>query len=109
MEKLKLVKEALEEKKAENLVILDVSSLTNIADFFVIASATSPVHARALAENLMEKVEEAGMIVDHVEGLEFGNWVLVDLSDIVVHIFTPEWRERYGLEWIWAEAKRVQI
>jgi len=107
MEKLKLIKELLEEKKAEDLVFLDVSRLTNLADYFVIASATSPTHARALADYLEEELEKRGYTVDHVEGKEYGNWILVDLIDTIVHIFTPEMREYYGLEWIWADAEKL--
>lgn len=109
MEKLKLIKETLEDKKAEDIVVLDVSGLTNIADYFVIASASSQVHARALAEHLLEKTKEQGMSVDHVEGLEQGDWILVDMLDTLVHIFTPKWREHYGIEWIWSEARRVEV
>ncbi len=109
MEKLKVIHKLLEEKKAEDIKVLDVSGVTNIADYFVIASATSPVHAKALGEYLVEKLRDHGFEVDHVEGLELGYWVLLDLLDVIVHIFTPEWRERYGLEWIWSEsAKEVQ-
>lgn len=106
MEKLKVIQNLLEDKKAEDIKVLDVSRVTNIADYFVIASASSQVHARALGEYLVEKLEERGIEVDHVEGLEFGYWVLIDLLDVIVHIFTPEWRERYGLEWIWSESAR---
>ncbi len=109
MEKLKFIKEKLENKKAENIVILDVSKLTNIADFFVVASANSPVHARAVAEHLIEEAEKVGIEIDHVEGMEFGGWILVDMLDVIVHIFTPEWREYYGIEWIWSEAERVSL
>ncbi|GAB6065053.1 ribosome silencing factor [Aquifex pyrophilus] len=109
MEKLKLIKELLENKKAENIVILDVSNLTNLADYFVIATANSPTHARALADYLEEELEKRGYTVDHVEGKEYGNWILLDLIDTIVHIFTPETREYYGLEWIWADAKRVEL
>ncbi len=109
MEKLRFIKKTLEDKKAENITLLDVSNLTNIADFFVIATASSPVHARALADYLVEEAKKRGYPVDHVEGLEFGNWILVDMIDVIVHIFTPEWREHYGIEWIWAEAERVEV
>jgi len=109
MEKLRFIKKTLEDKKAEDIVILDVSKLTNIGDFFVVATASSPVHGRALAEHLVEEAEKAGYRVDHVEGMEFGNWILVDLLDVIVHIFTPQWREYYGIEWIWAEAERVKL
>lgn len=106
MEKLKVIQSLLEDKKAEDIKVLDVSRVTNIADYFVIASASSHVHARALGEYLIEKLREKGIEVDHVEGLEFGYWVLIDLLDVIVHIFTPEWREKYGLEWIWSESAR---
>ncbi len=109
MEKLKTIKELLESKKAENLVVLDVSRLTNVADYFVVATANSTVHAKGLANYLVEEMEKRGYPPDHIEGLEFGNWILVDFIDIVVHIFTPEWRERYGIEWIWTEAGRVEL
>jgi ribosome-associated protein len=109
MEKLKFIKEILEEKKAEDIAVINVSKVTNIADYFVIATANSTVHARALAEFLVEKLEEKGWVPHHVEGLQFGNWILVDLMDVIVHIFTPEWREKYGLEWIWSEAVREEI
>ncbi len=109
MEKLRFIKEKLEDKKAQDIVILNVSRLTNIADFFVIATANSPVHARALADHLLEEAENAGMDVDHVEGMEFGGWILIDMLDVIVHIFTPEWREYYGIEWIWSEAERVRV
>ena len=106
MEKLKVIQRLLEDKKAEDIKVLDVSRVTNIADYFVIATATSPVHARALGEYLLEKLKDHGIDIDHVEGLEYGYWVLLDLLDVIVHIFTSEWRERYGLEWIWSESAR---
>ena len=109
MEKLKLIKELLESKKAEDITVLDVSSLTNIADYFVVASANSNVHAKALADYLVDEMEKRGYAVDHMEGVEFGNWILIDFLDVIVHIFTPEWREHYGIEWIWSEARRVEL
>ncbi len=109
MEKLKLIRELLESKKAEDVAILDVSKLTNIADFFVIATANSQTHARALADYLTDELAKRGYEIDHVEGAEYGNWILIDLLDVIVHILTKEWREHYGLEWIWAEARRVEV
>ncbi|RUM29860.1 MAG: ribosome silencing factor [Aquifex sp.] len=109
MEKLKLIKELLENKKAENIVVLDVSKLTNLADYFVIATANSTTHARALADYLEEELEKRGIEIDHVEGRDYGHWILIDLIDTIVHIFTPETREYYGLEWIWADAERVEV
>ncbi len=109
MEKLGLIKKLLEDKKAEDIVILDVSRLTNLADYFVIASATSTTHARALADYLEEELKKRGIEIDHIEGKDYGHWILIDLIDTIVHIFTPETREYYGLEWIWADAEKVEV
>ena len=109
MDKLALIKKLLEDKKAEDIVVLDVSKHTNIADYFVIATANSHVHARAIWEYLKEELEKAGYAVDHVEGLEYGNWVLVDLLDVIIHIFQEEWRRLYDLEWLYSGAKRVEV
>ncbi len=109
MEKLKLIKNLLEEKKAEDIVILDVSEMTNLADFFVIATANSEIHARSLAEYLEEELSKRGYPLHHIEGLESGKWILADALDIIIHIFTKDWREYYGIEWLWSEAKRVTL
>ncbi len=109
MEKLRLIKELLEDKKAEDITILDVSRLTNIADYFVIATANSPVHSKALANQIIDELEKHGFSADHVEGTDYGNWILIDFLDVVVHILTKEWREHYGLDWIWSEAERVEV
>ncbi len=109
MDKLGLIKRSLEDKKAQDIVILDVSKHTNIADYFVIATATSHVHARALADYLKEQLEKEGYFVDHVEGMDYANWILIDLIDVLVHIFQKEWREIYDLEWLYSGAKRVEV
>jgi len=109
MELLAKIVRLLEEKKAEDIVVLDVSKLTNIADYFVIASANSGVHARALAEYITESLKKEGISPDHVEGLENAYWILIDLLDIIVHIFQKEWREYYDLEWLYHTAERVQV
>ncbi len=106
---LKLIKDILEDKKAENIVILDVSKHTNIADYFVIATANSPVHARALLKHLLEELEKRQVKPDHVEGEEEAAWILVDLIDIIVHIFLKEWREYYDLEWLYSNAERLEL
>ncbi|SHK29489.1 ribosome silencing factor [Thermocrinis minervae] len=109
MDKLRIIKELLENKKAEDVVIMDVSSLTNIADYFVIASANSPTHARALADYLREELQKRDVYVDHVEGYESGEWILLDLIDVLVHIFLPDVRKYYDLEWLYATAPRVSL
>jgi len=108
-ELLKKIVKLLEDKKAENLVVIDVSKHTNIADYFVIATANSSVHAKALVEYLQSELEKEGIRPDHIEGVESGVWILVDFVDIIVHIFLREWREYYDLEWLYASAPRVEV
>ena len=106
---LKTIKDLLEDKKAEDVVVLDVSKHTNIADYFVIATANSSVHARALSKYLIEELEKRGIRPDHVEGEEEANWILIDFIDIIVHLFLREWREYYDLEWLYSSARRVSL
>jgi ribosome-associated protein len=94
---------SLEDGKAENVVTIDLSGKTDIADYMIIATGTSNRHTSFLAQSLVEKirkVEPRG--VSSIEGLTEGNWVLVDTGDIIVHIFKPEVREIYNLEKMWA-------
>ncbi|MFN7064876.1 MAG: ribosome silencing factor [Aquificaceae bacterium] len=108
-ELLKTLKELLEDKKAEDVVILDVSRHTNISDYFIIATANSPIHARALLKYILEELEKRWIKPDHVEGAEEANWILLDFIDIIVHIFLKEWREYYDLEWLYSSAERVSL
>ncbi|MFN3870376.1 MAG: ribosome silencing factor [Aquificaceae bacterium] len=108
-ELLKTIRDILEDKKAEDITILDVSRHTNIADYFIIATANSQVHARALANYLLEELEKRKVKPDHVEGQEEANWILLDFIDIIVHIFLKEWREYYDLEWLYSSAERVSL
>lgn len=110
MDKLKLIKTLLEDKKAEDISILDVRKHTNIADYFIIATANSSVHAKALAEHLEKELKSRGITIDHVEGLnDHAQWILVDLLDVIVHIQTKEAREYYNLDWLWSNAERVNL
>jgi len=109
MELLKKIVSLLEEKKGEDIVVLDVSKHTNIADYFVIATANSTVHARALTDYLIENLGKEEIHPDHVEGLENAYWVLIDFTDIIVHIFQREWRDYYDLEWLYSTARRVEV
>ncbi|WP_448584061.1 ribosome silencing factor [Thermocrinis sp.] len=109
MDLLKKIVNLLEEKKAEDIVVLDVSELTNISDYFIIATANSAVHARALAEHITETLEKEGIRPIHVEGLENAYWILIDFVDIIIHIFQREWREYYDIEWLYSTAKRMEV
>ena len=103
----KKVLDALGDLKARDVVVLDVRGLTSIADSMVIASGTSDRHVRSMAENVVEKCKERGYRPLGVEGLKDGEWVLVDLHDIVVHVMLPRVRDFYNLEKLWAPPARA--
>lgn len=103
------VAEAALGKKAERLVALDVSALTSIADVFVIATATSDRHARAIADAIVEEAQRRGRRVLGVEGYEDARWLLIDVGDVIVHVFLPEVREAYDLERLWSDAPALCV
>ena len=97
-----LVVDALEELKAVNPVTLDVTGLTDVMDFLVIASGTSNRHVKSLAENVCLQAKKEGVRPLGVEGESAGDWVLVDFGDVVVHVMLPAVRDFYDLERLWA-------
>jgi ribosome-associated protein len=102
----KTVVAALEDIKAKDIEIINTSKLTSLFDRIVVASGDSNRQTRALARNVQDKVREAGGRVVSVEGEETGEWVLVDLGDIVVHIMQPAIRAYYNLEELWTTAPK---
>ena len=115
-EKLKIVLTALDEKKAIDPEVIDMIGRTLIADYFVVASGTSSVHMRALADGVVESMEEQAQQRARREGLADAAWILLDYGDVVVHIFSEEARGKYDLDSLWksmeerreAEAKAGQ-
>ena len=101
------VADILADKLAEDIVVLDLRGNTIIADYFVIATGTSERQLQALMEALIEQLDPEGVIPLHVEGTPESGWVLVDLGDIIVHLFSPERRSYYRLEQFWSGAKVV--
>jgi ribosome-associated protein len=97
------VVDALENVKAQDIQVFDTSPITTLFDRVVVASGTSTRQTRALAKNVHDKVREAGAPVLSMEGTDTGEWVLVDLGDVVVHIMQPVTRDHYRLEDIWGE------
>ena len=95
--------------KANDVVVLDVRGVTDMTDFFVIASGTSDTHVRSVAEHVLEELRKEGSRAHHVEGVQQGRWVLLDYVDMVVHIFHPPLREFYQLERLWSDAAVVAV
>ena len=96
-----VVIDALADMKALEVKVLDVRGLTDIADFMVIASGTSDRHVRSVAQRVVEKTKAAGYRPHGVEGQQDSDWVLIDLSEMIVHVMLPRVREFYGLEKLW--------
>lgn len=107
MEMAKLAIEALEDKKAEDIKVIDISEVSVIADYFIIAGGTNRSQIQALCDNVDEKLGRAGYDLKQKEGYETANWVLLDFGDVIVHIFDKENRLLYDLERIWRDGKPV--
>jgi ribosome-associated protein len=105
-EKAELVMSALEEKKAVDPVQIEVRGRTLMTDYFIIASGTSKIHIRALADAVAEKLADSGIKNKRVAGHEEGSWILLDYGDVVIHVQSPEQREFYRLEAYWSGAEK---
>ena len=98
---------ALEDKKAEEIRVLDISEVSVIADLFIIAGGSNKNQVQAICDNVTEKLGRAGFPENHIEGYDTANWILIDFGDIIVHIFDKENRTLYDLERIWRDGKTV--
>lgn len=98
---VELIKDSLEDDKAEDLVVIDLEGKSTIADFMIVASGRAQRHVGAMADHLCEKLKAAGLGKVPVEGAQRCDWVLIDAGDVVVHLFRPEVRAFYGLEKMW--------
>ena len=107
-DKIKLITAALEDVKAQDIAVLDTSNLTALFERMVIASGTSNRQTRALADNVHVKVKEAGEYVGNMEGEDSGEWVLLDLGDVIVHVMLPATRAHYNLEELWGAAEAAR-
>ncbi len=105
---VKMIVKALDDKKANDIQVMKTGELTIVADYFVIATANSNTHVRALADEVEYQLEEAGITADHVEGRATG-WLLLEYQGVVVHIFLEESRNYYNLERLWEDAEKVNI
>ncbi|MGE5583384.1 MAG: ribosome silencing factor [Bacillota bacterium] len=105
---LEILKEAVEEKKALDPVILDLRGISSVTDYFLICSGKTAVQARAIADNIIDKINEAGMPLPPKEGYHEGLWILLDFGNVVAHIMQQQEREFYGLENLWHDAKVLE-
>ena len=106
---LKRIVNIIEDKKGEQTVVLDISEISSLADYFVISSANNINQLQAISDDLQELLEIEGLKINKVEGAKNSSWVLLDFTDIVIHLFTKEDRIFYNLERIWADAKQVEL
>lgn len=97
------------EKKAQEIVLLDLHGLSVMCDYFLICSADSSVQMRAIAKDLEEKLTKKGIVLLNLGGYLDNHWILLDFGDVVVHIFLPETRKYYQLEKLWADAQRNDV
>ena len=101
--------EALEDKKAEDISIIDISGVSVLADYFLIASGSYRSQVQALNNNVEEKLGRAGANARQIEGYDTANWILMDYGDIIVHVFDRENRLFYDLERIWRDGKNIAL
>lgn len=99
--KLEIARRLLEEKKAEDIEVIDLRQRTLIADYFVICSGTSNTHIKAIADGLLVDGRKEGLRKEHMEGYAQARWVLLDYGDVVVHVFAREERAYYDIESLW--------
>ncbi len=106
---LKTVINALQDKKAENIQIIDIHEISTVADYFVITSGSNRSQVQALADNVEEKLAANEIRPKNIEGYNTANWILLDYRDILIHIFDKESRGFYDLEHLWRDGKLVDI
>lgn len=109
LETLNAIAQVIYDKKGFNILALDVQGLSSITDFLLIAEGNVDRHVTSIARAVVDELHEKGEKPVHVEGLQTGDWAVLDFGEIVVHIFSPGLRERYSLERLWSESKIVDL
>jgi len=99
----------VDDKKGQEIKILDVKELSSIADYFVIATGTSNTHVNSIADGIVEGLREKGVDISHKEGKRGDNWILLDYFDVIVHVFTRTEREFYDIERVWSDAENLEL
>lgn len=106
---IKNVVKAADDKRAEDILVLDMKDVSVMADYFVICEGSSERQVQAIARGIKEAVEDSDAIVNRMEGFEQARWILIDLGDVVCHIFHQEERSYYNLERLWGDAPIIEI
>jgi ribosome-associated protein len=109
LEKIKTCAQYAEEKKAKDILILELKGLTDITDYFLVANGTSERHVKTISEHIETSMKRDGILSYSMEGYNEGRWVIIDYRDMIVHIFIEPLRDLYDLEGLWMEAKRHKI
>ncbi|WP_407372403.1 ribosome silencing factor [Carnobacterium sp.] len=109
IELVELVVKAADDKRAEDIIAMDVSKISILADYFIVMHGNSEKQVKAISEEIIDKAEEAGIDVRRVEGRDSSKWLLIDLGDVVVHVFHYSERSFYNLEKLWSDAPLVAI
>lgn len=104
-----IIEKAAEDKKAEDIKIMNVSEISPITDYFIVCSGDSMVQVKAIADEIEDRMDKAGYTINHREGYNDAKWILLDYNDVIVHIFYKEEREFYNIERLWADAKTVNV
>ena len=108
-EMLKVIIDALQDKKAEDIRVIDISNVSVIADYFVIASGSNTNQIQAMVDNVEEEMFKAGYDDPKVEGYNTASWILLDYNDVIVHVFSEDDRAFYNIERIWRDGKEIDI
>ena len=108
-ESTKLACEALADKKADDIKVIDISEVSSLADYFVIATAGSSTQAKALAEEVEFRLSQAGIEPDHIEGRNGNAWILLDYDTVIVHVFLNQTRDFYDLERLWKDGELLPL
>lgn len=109
MELLNCLAQAIFDKKGFNILVLDARDCSSLADYFLIAEGRSDRHVRSLCEAIADAQNQQRHSPIAIEGKQYGEWIAMDYGDIVIHLFGPEWREKYALEELWRECHIVDV
>jgi len=102
---IRVATQAAKNKKASDIIALDISNISIMADYFIICCGNSTTQVKSIADEIKHKMSQAGFLLDHIEGYRGERWILLDYGDVVVHVFHVQEREFYGLERLWRDAK----